>query len=140
MTTNRVPVVDGLFAETADGARLLGSKCAGCGVPYFPKSAVCHNPRCRAKRIEPASFGPRGTLWSFAVQHYAPPAPVRYDEPYTPYALGLVDLRDGLRVLGRMQVDKIEHLKIGMDVELIVARLCADKDGNEVTTWMFKPV
>ena len=140
MTTNRVPVVDGMFAETADGARLLGSKCAGCGAPYFPKSAVCHNPRCREKHIEPASFGPRGTLWSFAVQHYAPPAPVKYDEPYKPYALGLVDLRDGLRVLGRLQVDKLENLKIGMDVELIVARLCADKDGNEVTTWMFKPL
>ncbi len=45
------------------------------------------------------------------MQDYAPPAPVKYDEPYKPYALGVVDLRDGLRVLGRMQVDKVEQLK-----------------------------
>jgi len=48
MTTTRTPVIQNLFAETAQGPRLLGSKCVACGAPYFPKSPACHNPECSA--------------------------------------------------------------------------------------------
>lgn len=139
-TAKRIPVAEGLFVETAGGPRLLGSRCAGCGTPYFPKSAVCHNPECRDGRIEDASFGPRGTLWSCAIQDYPPPAPARYDQPYTPYAMGVVDLADGLRVLGRMAVDDPRRLEVGMNVELVLDVLCHDEQGSEVITWKFRPV
>jgi uncharacterized OB-fold protein len=140
MTTNRVPVIQGLFAETPQGPRLLGSKCATCGAPYFPKSPVCHNPDCGDQRIEDAAFGPRGKLWSFAVQYYAPPPPVKYDEPFVPFAIGVVDLPEGLRVLGRIAIDDLKKVKIGMPVELVIERLCGGTDGSEVTTCKFRPV
>ncbi len=140
MSTNRVPVISNLFAETAQGPRLLGSKCVTCGAPYFPKAAVCHNPDCNEGRIEDTTFGPRGTLWSFAVQYYAPPPPVKYDEPFVPFAIGVVDLPDGLRLLGRISVDDLRKIKIGMAVELIIDRLCGGVDGSEVTTWKFRPL
>ena len=139
-TANRVPVVQGLFAETPNGPRLLGSKCATCGTPYFPKSSACHNPDCQDPRVEDAQFGPRGKLWSYVVQFYPPPPPVKYDEPFVPYAVGAVDLPGGLRVLGRMSVDDVKKIKIGMDVDLVIERLCGDKDGNDVTTWKFRLV
>lgn len=139
-TAKRIPVAEGLFTETADGPRLLGSRCAGCGTPYFPKSAVCRNPECRGGAMADASFGPRGTLWSCAVQDYPPPAPVRYDQPYKPYAMGVVDLADGLRVLGRMAVDDPSRLEVGMQVELVLDVLCHDEQGGEVITWKFRPV
>ena len=135
----RVPVTEGLFEETADGARLLGSKCATCGSTYFPKSPVCHNPKCSGSAVADASFGPRGKLWSYSVQHYAPPPPAKFDEPYDPYTLGLVDLPEGLRVLGRISTDGVEALKAGMDVELIIDRIHSDDDGNDVVSWMFRP-
>ena len=138
--TKRVPVAEGLFAETADGPRLLGSKCTACGTPYFPKSAVCHNPDCRAKKMEDATFGPRGKLWSYARQDYPPPPPVKYDKPYVPYAVGVVDLADGLRVLGRISTDDVQALDVGMEVELVLEPLCHDEEGNEVITWKFKPL
>jgi len=140
MTTKRVAVSEGLFADTGEGPRLLGSRCVSCGTPYFPKSAVCHNPNCQESRIEDAAFGPRGNLWSCAVQDYPPPAPTRYDEPYVPYALGVVDLDEGLRVLGRIETDDQKSMRIGMNVELVLATLCHDKEGNEVVTWKFRPV
>jgi uncharacterized OB-fold protein len=138
MTGNSVPVIPDLFVETRDGPRLLGSRCTVCGAPYFPKSPVCRNPECREPRIEDATFGPRGTLWSFAVQYYAPPAPVKYDEPFEPFAIGLVDLREGLRVLGRLRVGDLRAIKIGMAVELVIDRLCS-APGGELTTWKFQP-
>ncbi len=138
--TKRVPVVNGLFAETAAGPRLLGSRCGGCGTPSFPKAAVCRNPACPGGAVAEALLGPHGTLWSWAIQHYPPPAPVRYDQPYVPYVLGLVDLADGIRVLGRMSgVDGTSGLRVGMAVELVVEPLCTDQDGTAVTTWKFRP-
>jgi hypothetical protein len=139
-TANRLPVVEGLFAETADGPRLLGSRCASCGTPYFPKSPVCRNPGCDDGRIEDAAFGPRGTLWSYSVQHYPPPPPAKYDEPYVPYALGLVDLAEGLRVLARISADDPHRVKVGSDVELVLEKLHSDGDGNDVITWKFRRV
>lgn len=140
MSTKHVPVTEGLFAETAEGPRLLGSRCAACRTPYFPRSEVCHNPDCREKQMEEAAFGPRGTLWSCAIQDYPPPPPARYDEPYKPYAMGVVDLAEGLRVLGRMSTDDPGSLQVGMDVELVLEPLCHDEDGTAVMTWKFRPV
>ena len=141
MTTRKsVPSAEGLFTETANGPRLLGSKCASCGTPYFPKSAVCHNPKCGESKMEEASFGPRGTLWSCAIQNYPPPLPARYEEPYTPYALGMVDMPEGLRVLGRISADDPESVRVGSEVELVLERLYLDENGDEVITWKFRPI
>jgi uncharacterized OB-fold protein len=139
-TTKTVPVAEGLFTETADGPRLLGSRCASCATPYFPRSAVCHNPECRESKLEDASFGPRGTLWSCAIQNYPPPPPARFEEPYTPYALGMVDMPEGLRVLGRISTDDPESVRVGAEVELVLERLYLDENGDEVITWKFRPI
>jgi uncharacterized OB-fold protein len=140
VATNRVPVVEGLFREEEDGPRLVGSRCATCGTPYFPRSDLCHNPDCTRSAMEDARFGPRGTLWSCSVQNYPPPPPARYDEPYRPYALGVVDLADGLRVVGRMAVDDPGDVRVGAPVELVLAPLCREADGTELITWMFRPI
>ena len=136
MTT--MPVVEGMFTETEKGPRLLGSKCATCATPYFPKSAVCHNPDCKASQIEEALFGPTGTLWSVAVQDYPPPPPAKFDKPYQPYAMGVIDLDDGLRVLGRMTSDDPRSVQVGARVELVIDALCHDDEGNEIVSWKFK--
>lgn len=139
-TPERVPVVEGLFAETANGPRLLGSRCRSCGTPYFPRSLLCHNPQCNESRTEDVEFGPRGRLWSCAIQNYPPPPPARYEEPYRPYAVGVVDLDEGLRVVARMAVDRPESLQPGSKVELCIEPLCREEDGRTIVTWQFKPL
>lgn len=137
-TAKRVPVIEGLFSDGPEGPRLTGSRCASCGTPYFPKSPVCHNPDCSDSKMQDAAFGPRGVLWSYSVQNYPPPPPARYDEPYEPYALGVVDLPEGLRVVSRMASDAPQGLEPGVDVELILGPLCHEGDGTELITWMFR--
>ena len=136
----QIPVFEGLFAETPDGPRLLGSRCLTCNAPYFPRSAVCHNPDCTQSRMQDTEFGPRGKLWSCAIQNYPPPPPARYEEPYVPYAVGVVDLDEGLRVVGRMSVDDPMALQVGSDVELTIEPIYRDEEGRDVVTWKFKPL
>jgi uncharacterized OB-fold protein len=138
-STTRIPVVEGVFAETADGPRLVGSRCTACHTPHFPRSPVCRNPSCGSQDVADAEFGPAGTLWSFTIQHYKPPPPMRFDDPFLPYGIGLVDLPGGLRVLSMMSASDPERLKIGMDVELVIEALYHDDGGNEVVTWKFRP-
>ena len=137
---NRIPVAKNLFADTASGPRLQGSRCTTCTTPYFPRSAVCHNPECAASKIEDAEFGPAGTLWSLAIQDYPPPSPVKFDKPYTPYAMGVIDLDDGLRVLGRLSVDDPRAIEPGARVTLVIEPLAHDAEGNEIVSWKFKPL
>jgi hypothetical protein len=129
-----------LFLETADGPRLLGSRCATCSAPYFPASDACHNPDCQHSDIQTAHFGPNGTLWSVTVQNYPPPPPVVAPEPYRPYAVGLVDLEsDGIRVIGRLQVEDPESVAVGGPVELVLGSLGHQEDGQDVVSWQFRP-
>jgi uncharacterized OB-fold protein len=136
----QVMVVEGLFAETSDGPRLLGSRCASCQTAYFPRAIGCHNPDCDDSKMEDAQFGPRGKLWSVSVQNYPPPAPVVIPEPYEPFAVGLIDLEDGLRVLGRLSVADPMSVDVGCNVELVIAPLGPDADGNDIVSWQFAPV
>ena len=138
--SERIPVADGLFAETKDGARLIGSRCASCRTPYFPKVDYCRHPECTVSKIEDAGFGPDGTIWSCAIQDYPPPPPAKFDKPYKPYAMAVVDLADGLRVLGQIKTDDIRTVKPDTKVTLVIDTLCHDDAGNEVVTWKFRPV
>jgi uncharacterized OB-fold protein len=131
---------DGLFAETSDGPRLLGSRCVTCATPYFPRTSGCHNPDCDNSKIEDAVFGPHGSLWSVTIQSYQPPAPVVTPEPWQPYGVGVVELPEGLRVIGRLLTDDPSSVAVGSDVELVIAPLGKDADGADVISWQFKPL
>ena len=54
--------------------------------------------------------------------------------------MGVVDLDDGLRVMGRIDIDDPMNVKVGGKVELVIGALCDDDDGNDIVTWMFRPV
>ncbi len=133
------PAAANLFVETAEGPRLLGSRCATCQAPYFPSSAACHNPDCNHSDTQPVHFGPHGKLWSVTVQGYPPPPPVVAADPYRPYAVGLVDLEaDGIRVIGRLLVEDPDSVTPGGPVELVLAPLGQDAEGRDVVSWQFK--
>jgi uncharacterized OB-fold protein len=54
--------------------------------------------------------------------------------------MGVVDLDDGLRVLGRVSVDDPRAIDVGARVEMVIEPLAHDADGNEIVGWKFKPL
>ncbi len=138
MTTNWIPAVEGLFTESADGPRLLGSRCASCGTPYFPKKAACHNPQCSGSKIEDCSFGGRGVVWSYSVADFPPPPPHKFDKPFKPYVIGVIDMDNGLRLIGQM-VNPLAEMKVSATVELVIDTLYHEDD-KTFASWKFKLV
>lgn len=133
----REPCVPGLFSEDG-GARLHGVRCRSCGTPYFPAAAHCRNPDCETSDLQACDFGGQGTLWSYSVANFAPPPPHRFDEPFRPYVIGVVDLDAGLRVVGQM-VGPVQDMKVGARVELVVEPIFHD-GGKAFTSWKFRRI
>ena len=137
-TADPVPVAEDLFRQADDGAALVGSRCTGCGTHYFPKSLSCRNPACDDKAVTDVLLGRRGHLYSYTVQAYRPP-PLFCMEPFAPYAIGLVDLAEGLRVLAMLTGCELDEIRIGMPVQLTAEKLYTDESGRDVLTYKYAP-
>lgn len=137
MSESRQASVAGLFSEEG-GARLLGARCRSCQTPYFPTPSHCRNPDCAQSELAAEAFTGGGRLWSYSVANFAPPAPHKYDQPFQPYVIGVVDLDQGLRVVGQM-VGSAEEMKVDARVELVIDPIYHE-DGKAFTSWKFKLV
>ena len=138
---NRVPAVEGWLV--ADGeAALLGSQCNDCKSYFFPKETFfCRNPSCKGSSFNEVALSQRGKLWSYTDNRYPPPKPYVAPDPFVPYIVAAVELeKEKMVVLGQIVTGvKIEDLKVGMEMALVVDQLYEDDD-NEYIIWKWKPV
>jgi hypothetical protein len=84
------------LVESGGEWRLAGHRCTACGYRVAFARPWC--PLCRAA-VEPARFGPAGTVWASAVQRI----PVPGLDP--PVVFAYLDLDDGPRCLVQCAVD-----------------------------------
>jgi uncharacterized protein len=138
VTSDAIPIAEGLFDIGEGEAHLIGSRCIGCGTLYFPQALSCRNSRCSDKRLAKERLATRGSLVSYTVQRYRPPPLFRMDD-WAPYALGLVHLGEGLEVMGMLTGFQFDDIRIGSPVRLVVEPLYVAKDGQEVVTYKFAP-
>jgi len=102
-----------------DGLRegkLLIQRCATCGVLRHPPQTMCAS--CRALEWDTVESAGTGEVYSFTVHHY-PPMP-GFEMPY---AVGLIALDDGVRMLANVVAD---DLLIGMRVRARIRSVDAD--------------
>jgi hypothetical protein len=138
LTSNRGrPVVPQHFFDGPDGPRLRGTRCRSCETVSFPATPFCTNPACPKDRalVEEWHGGERGVLWSWTIQQIPASPPFRFDQG-APYAVGMVDLPEGIRVLGLLT--RMTDLQLDMPVRLVSGTLFEDESGP-VVTWMWQP-
>jgi uncharacterized OB-fold protein len=137
----QVPVAEGIFTAGPDGPRLVGSRCAECGIVTFPAQDAC--PRCASMEMGEHLLPPRGTLWAWTTQSFPPPSPP-YSGPsgreFVPFGVGYIRLGDEIKVEARLTESDPLRLRIGMEMELVLLRFRTDDDGNEVMTFAFRPM
>ena len=136
------PAAPGWFTLDEAAPRLIGSRCRACGTYAFPKeSFFCRNPACASTELEEVPLSPRGRLWSYTNNCYAPPPPYVASEPFEPYAVAAVELeRERIVVLGQVEAGvETSQLEVGMEMELTVGKLYEDAE-REVVIWKWRPV
>lgn len=119
------------FTQTPQGLALAGSHCRACGRTYFPRKRVCAE--CfQIDQMENVALSSRGRLYSFTVVEAGPAGfPV-------PYAVGYVDLPEGVRVFAPLEGDP-EAFEIGMELEMAVGPI-KEENGVTIIGQKFKPV
>jgi uncharacterized protein len=135
----QIPVKKGVWAEpdTDGSVSLLGSKCLKCGELFFPKkdTGVCTH--CQSDRFEEIRLSREGTIYSYSVVEIRPPG---YYQGDVPYALGFIDLPEGIRVETLFTECDFDELTVGLPVEMVLDTLHEDDEGNEVICYKFKPI
>jgi uncharacterized OB-fold protein len=134
----RVPAVEGWFT-TGDEPHLMGRRCAACGTIAFPPTVTrCPNPDCGGTGLEPVELSRRGTIWSYTVNHYAPPPPYAAADPFEPFGVAAVELsEERMIVLGQIAGDA-SSVAVGDEVELVVDAL--DPADGRLLVWKWRPV
>jgi len=74
-----------------------------------------------------------GKLYSFTIGRMAS----THFQP--PYAVGLVDLPEGVRVFAPLKMTEDKPFKVGMDMEVVIEELWQEND-KQVVGYKFKPV
>lgn len=99
---------------------LTGSRCGQCGNVAYPAASGCQ--RCGSTEFTSLALARRGVVWAHTVQRFAPKSPpyVPPAEGFTPFAVGYVELPDGVRVEGVLESVDGEELA-GAEVILIGA-------------------
>ncbi|MGW7619659.1 bifunctional MaoC family dehydratase N-terminal/OB-fold nucleic acid binding domain-containing protein [Streptomyces antimycoticus] len=96
--------------------QLLFQRCLECAAPRFPWLPGCG--ACGSQRWEAVEASGAGTVFSYVVMHH-PPFPA-FDPPY---AVGLIELAEGVRMVSGITGVPYDKVRIGMPVELEFLRV-----------------
>lgn len=120
--------------------QLIGSRCEACGATSFPRQSRC--PRCSGSDVSEALLPRRGTLVTWTTQGFLPHPGFgggQTAETFQPFAVGLVQLGDVVRVEGRLTESDPANIDFGMEVELTMIPFYVEEDGTEVMMYAFEP-
>ncbi|MFI6092457.1 bifunctional MaoC family dehydratase N-terminal/OB-fold nucleic acid binding domain-containing protein [Streptomyces sp. NPDC051218] len=99
------------FWEGVARHRLLIQRCGGCRALRFPWLPGCN--ACGSLEWDTVEASGEGTVYSYVVMHH-PPFPA-FDPPY---AVGLIDLAEGVRMVSNVVGVPSDKMRIGQPVRL----------------------
>lgn len=121
------------LGETRDQDYLFGSKCQSCGAIYAGPRIYCG--KCSSEGPwQEVRLSPEGTIHVWSIIHQA--------TPYVkaPYAVGVVDLPEGVSVNTNIDVEPDpKNLSFGMKVRMFTEKVSEDKEGNSYIAYKFRP-
>jgi uncharacterized OB-fold protein/acyl dehydratase len=99
------------FWEGVQEGELRVQRCAECGELRHPPGPMC--PHCHSTKRDHVAARGRGVVHSYVVHHHPPVPGLR-----PPYAVVLVELDEGVRMVGNLLGCPPEDACVGMPVEL----------------------
>ncbi|MBS3818010.1 Zn-ribbon domain-containing OB-fold protein [bacterium] len=100
------------WREIPQRYRLEAYKCQNCGAVHFPPRLVCS--KCQSRKMEKIRLSGRGQIVSFTIIRVPP----HQFEDQAPYAVGLAELEEGIKLTAQIVDCPFEELKTGMKVKV----------------------
>jgi uncharacterized protein len=114
-------------------SKLMAGKCVKCGKIHLPPRPLCDN--CYSKEFEWVNVSGKGRLVTYTVIHIAP----QQFQTLTPYAVGIIELENGLKIPGMIQGIPQEKLKIHMELTLDFGSCSNPQQWPQWPRYCFKP-
>ncbi|WP_323179413.1 bifunctional MaoC family dehydratase N-terminal/OB-fold nucleic acid binding domain-containing protein [Streptomyces sp. NBC_00198] len=99
------------FWEGVGHRRLLIQRCTGCGTLRFPWLPGCNT--CGGPAWDTVEASGEGTVYSYVVMHH--PSFPAFDPPY---AVGLIELAEGVRMVSNVVGVPHDRVEVGLPVRL----------------------
>jgi uncharacterized protein len=104
--------------------RLEAGKCTGCGKIYFPQRLICDE--CGSREFEHIKLQPEGKLLTYTIIHVGP----SQFADQVPYAVGIVEMKDQVRLLCQVADCDLQKIETGMPVRIEFRRVSQDGDAG----------
>jgi uncharacterized OB-fold protein len=101
------------FWDAAARGELRYQRCGSCGHAEFPPRRLCS--ACHEDALEWAPASGEGRIHSFTIVHRAPTEAFR---ARVPYAIALVDLAEGFRMMMNVEADDLSTIAIGAPIRV----------------------
>lgn len=110
--TADTPFTISSFYQFANEKRLMVAKCTQCGNVLLPPKPMCT--KCFSTNLKWIELEGAAKLVSYTVIQVAP----EQFQDLTPYAVGIVEFENGLRIPGMIRDINPEYIKIGMNLKI----------------------
>ncbi len=100
--------------------RLEAAKCKKCEHISFPARLIC--PECGHREFENINLKRTGKLLTYTVIHVAP----SQFTDQVPYAVGILELDDGVRLMAQIADCPLNELKTGMTLKIEFRRITSE--------------
>jgi uncharacterized OB-fold protein len=114
--------------------KLMAGKCTRCGKIHLPPRPLCDN--CFSQEFTWTEVSGKGKLLTYSVIHIAP----QQFQAMAPYAVGIVQLENGLKIPGMISGVAPEQLRIGMDLTIDFGACSTAQAWPQWPRYCFKPI
>jgi uncharacterized OB-fold protein len=114
--------------------KFMAGKCRKCGKVHLPPRPFCD--KCFSKEFEWITLPKTGKLLTYTIIHVAPPQ----FQGIAPYAVGIVQLENGLKIPGMIKGAPPEQLRIGMPLTIDFEAYASTQTWPQWSKYYFKPV
>lgn len=122
------------FYKNINQGKLLAGKCTKCGKVHLPPRPLCNE--CFSKEFQWVEVPTTGKLLTYTIVHIAP---IQF-QSMAPYAMGIVQFENGLRIPGMVREVPFEQLKIGMELMIDFGTCVAAQPWPQWPRYHFKPL
>ena len=112
MSDNPLPFTVSSFYKFVSEKRLMAAKCNECGTVLLPPKPMCT--KCLSTNLQWIELEGAGKLLSYTVIYIAP----EQFQSITPYTVGIIELKNGLRLPGMIRDVNAEEIRVGMDLKI----------------------